>query len=180
MKRADLVVGKEYLLDTSNEWETNGYMYDKKRVVVLDTGGWIKYSYYSATRKEQSVELMDGSTQKVRGGHKSHDGRGSYVVVAEIQKSGRQAPAEVASLISIRGEWEPCIAKVHEFAERKAAANQALKDKDREMRQRIKSQCEALSDHGIKVYNSYVSREATFGTITLTLDEVDGVLERLK
>jgi len=180
MKRADIKVGQHYLLNKSNEWRLARYPRDAKHVIVLDTRPWDKPSYYSSASKERpAVELQDGTTQKVHGGYLSERHGGNYVVVAEIDEDGKQGRAEVASLTSIRGDWEECNAIVTEVIERRTAANRAQNEKEQGLRARIRRQRDELKDLGIETHDGYLSRGGNFGTISFTLDQIDTLLNRL-
>jgi 5-hydroxyisourate hydrolase-like protein (transthyretin family) len=93
MKKSDLVVGKEYLSNGRQDWNTSVYDATRVQVLSLETGSW----------KWQNGKLIVS--------HMSSAMKGLRVRVLD-KKTGEEKGETVVTLASLRGEWEPTYAKI--------------------------------------------------------------------
>lgn len=135
MKKSELVVGKEYLSNGRQDWNTSTYDATRVRITNLEIGSWkwsngtLLSSSLSTAMKGLRVEVLDKKTGEVKG-------------------------EGVVTLASLRGEWEPTFAAVQKryddrikFQNDSAARHQAARDRVGILMAKVKSFLGLTSDY---------------------------------
>lgn len=95
MKKSELVIGKDYYVQSSNEWQTTSWGVLRVRIIDTVHGKW---------RWNGNTEKYEQTTYNT--------GRTGIVVERINVNTGKVEGYGVATLASIRGEWEPTVREV--------------------------------------------------------------------
>lgn len=135
MKKADLVVGKEYLSNGRQNWNTNIYDATRVQVLSLETGAW----------KWQNGHLVQSSMSSAM--------KGLRVRVLD-KKTGEEKGETVVTLASLRGGWEHTFAQIQKnhddrvkFQQESAAKHQNARDRVGILMAKVKSFLGLTSDY---------------------------------
>lgn len=164
MKKNELVIGKEYLSNGRQDWNTSIYDATRIKIVSLETGSWkwqndhLVPSYLSSAMKGLKVQRLDKKTGEVKG---------------EI----------VVTLASIRGAWEPTFAQIEKnhtdriaAQEAAAARKQAARDRVGVLLAKVKSFLGLTSNYETA---RYVEDAYKTGKVLVSIDFLDAMITEL-
>lgn len=136
MKRADILQGADYLKSGSPDWEDGHY--SNTRVRVLSAGRWEAESWRSRRAEPRTINGLEVVTSA----HAHPTATGLLVIDLNdkgqpVRRGDGTIHAYVASLASIRSEWEPAAKVLRERAasRRRYAEQSALETERRLARQ---------------------------------------------
>lgn len=135
MKRQDMKVGQDYLIDPSPNWETRGYRADRYR--ILSTDQW--NTPFRRLADDETVATMCGVTvtlHAVRGSGGRYSSAGVLAVAVDkdsgkpLTPKGHARPvAVVVRSQEVRATWDEGVAAIKATRERKEADERAARDK---------------------------------------------------
>jgi hypothetical protein len=164
MKKKDLVVGKEYLSNGRQDWNTSIYNADRVKIVSLETGSW----------KWQNGILVPTTL--------SSSMKGLRVRVLD-KKTGEEKGEAVVTLASLRGEWEPTFAAIQknhndriQAQEAAYARRNAARDKVGILMAKVKSFLGLTSDYETSKYVADIYKE---NKVMISADFLDAMITEL-
>lgn len=163
MKRKDLTVGQDYLLNTSNEWESPYAWRAAERVKVLSDRPLVPHATYGygSKREPLALRMADGTPVMIPGTHQPvtvRNGRdkqypgdvANAIAVAQVLDNGRVdfSKARVVMTAHLRAPWAEGSARVQAAKDAKAAAERAATDAAAERLERLSAIQAALERAG--------------------------------
>lgn len=163
MKKKDLVIGKEYLSSSRQDWHVSTWDTHRVRIVDLEVKKW----------RWQNGKLVSGYGTFASTGLRA---------VKLNTATGAVEGEMVVTLASLRGEWEPTIAAVKAAAEnrKKLAAEQQAKENERKNRLGIVL-AKARQWLGISEFNPLIKENySNKATVVVDVDLFDAMVTELE
>lgn len=165
MKKKDLVIGKEYLSSSRQDWQVSTWDTHRVRITDLEVKKW----RWQAGKLEVAPSWMS-------------TGRTGLRAVKLNTVTGEVESEMVVTLASLRGEWEPTIVAVKAAAEnrKKIADEKYAKDKERKNRLGVVL-AKARQWLGISEFNPLIKENySNKATVVVDVDLFDAMVTELE